>query len=85
MNGCAWCASKQTNCLSEVPALNLNRRFFVLSDGYELVANMQAFLSGRGRVRQDALYNDVLSLHAQNDADPRSFGIWNFGGTGRDP
>jgi hypothetical protein len=84
-NRCAWCAPKQRNCLSELPALKMNWRFFVLSDGYNLVTHTHAFLNGRGRVRQDALYNDVFSFHAQNDADSRSFGIWNFGGTGCDP
>ena len=67
--------------LCELPTLNLDGRLFVLSDCHDPVADVDVFLSGGRRVREYALYNDVLSFHPQDDTDSSSIATRHFGGT----
>jgi len=68
--------------LGELNALKLNRSFPLLSDCQNFIPDMYAFLSRRWRVGEDPSYDDVLSVHTQNDTNAGSLVAWHFSGMG---
>ena len=53
--------------------MNLHSRLFVLSNGYDPVTDVEAFLGGCGGVRKYVVYDDALSFRAQADTDAAKF------------
>lgn len=67
-------AANHSHRLFDRPTLNWDSRFLVLGDGDNPVADVDVFLSGGGRVWDNAFDHEVLAFLGQGDTDPGAMG-----------